>query len=209
MTGAAITAVLWDIGNVIVRWDPRTLYTKIFPDPVQCDWFLSQVCTLDWHAAHDRGVTFAENRIPLIARFPQFEAEILAWETRWPEMFSGPIPETETAIAALAARGVDQFGVTNMSQETFGSTIAMSPSFDYLKDYVVSGRDEVMKPDRAFFDLACRRFGVTPGACLFVDDSAKNIAAAHALGFATHHYVDPADLWPGLSKLGLVPASRG
>ena len=117
MTGAAIKAVLWDIGNVIVRWDPRTLYTKIFPDPAQRDWFLSQVCTLDWHAAHDRGVTFAENRIPLIARFTQFEAEILAWETRWPEMFSGPIPETETAIAALAARGVDQFGVTNMSQE--------------------------------------------------------------------------------------------
>lgn len=103
-------AVVWDFGNVIVRWDPRTLYAKIFPDPAERDRFLSEVCTLDWHAAHDRGVTFAENRVALLEAHPQHAAEILAWEARYSEMFSGAIAETEAAIEALAERGVPSTG---------------------------------------------------------------------------------------------------
>ena len=76
-------ALLWDVGNVIVRWDARTLYSKIFPDPAERDRFLAEVCTMDWHLAHDRGVLFADNRADLIARFPQHEAAIRAWGDRW------------------------------------------------------------------------------------------------------------------------------
>src|SRR3546814_2026611 len=101
--------VIWDVGNVIVRWNPRTLYAKIFSDPAECDRFLSEVCTMEWHLATDRGVTFADNRTPLVARFPHYAAEIKAWETRWWDMFSGPIPETEAAIEALHAAGTPQF----------------------------------------------------------------------------------------------------
>lgn len=197
-------ALLWDFGNVIVRWNPRTLYAKIFPDPVQCDRFLSDVCTLEWHAPTDCGVTFAENCARLIAVHPQHEAEILAWRGRWDEMFSGPIPETEAVIEALHARGVPQYGLSNISHETIDSTLALSPAFARLSDYVASGREGVMKPDPAIYHLACARFGLAPADLLFVDDSAKNIAAAADLGFDVHHFTDPTALRPALEMRGLL-----
>lgn len=200
----AVEAVLWDIGNVIVRWDPRTLYAKVFEEPAELDRFLSHVCTMEWHIAHDMGVTFADNRAPLLALFPEYAEAIRAWESRWWEMFSGPIPETEAAIEALSAAGVPQFGVTNMSHETFPGTIAMSPAFAHLKDYVVSAHVGLMKPDPAFFALACRQFGVKPDEVLFVDDSAANIASAQRLGFDTHHFTAPAAIRPALEARGLL-----
>ena len=197
-------AVLWDIGNVIVRWNPRTLYDKVFKEPAETDRFLSHVCTMAWHVAHDLGVTFADNRAPLLARFPEYAEQIHAWETRWWEMFSGPIPETEAAIEALHAAGVPQFGVTNMSHETFPGTIAMSPAFGRLQDYVVSAHDGVLKPDPAFYALACERFGLSPGEVLFFDDSAANIASARDFGFDTHHFTDSAAVRAALEARGLL-----
>ena len=111
-------AVIWDVGNVIVRWDPRTLYSRIFADPAECDRFLSGVCTMEWHGPTDCGVTFDENCAALSVRFPEHHDAIWAWKHRWGEMFSGPIPETEAAIEALQARGVTQYALTNMSHET-------------------------------------------------------------------------------------------
>jgi FMN phosphatase YigB (HAD superfamily) len=204
MAKAVPKVVLWDFGNVIVRWDPRTLYSKIFPDPVQRDRFLGQVCTLAWHAPTDCGVTFADNCARLIAAHPHYDAEILAWHSRWDEMFSGPIAETEAAIAALAARDVPQYGLSNISHETLDSTLAMSPAFASLAGVVASGLEGVMKPDPAIYRLCCERFGHAPADFLFVDDSAKNIAAAAALGFDVHHFTDPAALRPALEARGLL-----
>lgn len=204
MARAAASAVLWDIGNVIVRWNPRTLYQTFFEEPAECDRFLSHVCTMVWHVAHDLGVTFADNRAPLLERYPQYAEAIHAWETRWWEMFSGPIPETEAAIEALHQAGVPQYGVTNMSHETFDGTVAMSPAFDRLRDYVVSAHIGIIKPDPRFYAEACRRFGLAPKQVLFIDDSAVNIAAARAFGFDVHHFTDPSALRPALQARGLV-----
>jgi 2-haloacid dehalogenase/putative hydrolase of the HAD superfamily len=196
--------LLWDFGNVIVRWNPRTLYSKIFPDPVECDRFLAEVCTMEWHAPTDCGVTFADNLAALVALHPHHEAEIRAWHERWDEMFSGPIPETEAAIEALHARGVPQYGLSNISHETFDTTVAMSPAFDRLAGVVASGFEGVMKPDPAIFRLCCDRFGLAPGDFLFVDDSARNIETARGLGFDVHHFTDPAALRPALEARGLL-----
>lgn len=197
-------ALLWDFGNVIVRWNPRTLYSKIFPDPVQCDRFLAEVCTLEWHAPTDCGVTFAENIAKLVALHPHHETEIRAWHERWDEMFSGPVAETEAAVEALHARGVPQYGLSNISHETFHSTVAMSPAFGRLAGVVASGFEGVMKPDPAIFHLCCDRFGLAPGDFLFVDDSARNIETARGLGFDVHHFTDPAALHPALQARGLI-----
>jgi HAD superfamily hydrolase (TIGR01509 family) len=197
-------ALLWDFGNVIVRWNPRTLYQKIFPDPVQCDRFLADVCTMAWHAPTDCGVTFADNCAALSAAHPHHEAEIWAWHRRWDEMFSGPIPETEAVIETLHARGVPQYGLSNISHETIDSTLAMSSAFGRLAGFVASGRELVMKPDPAIYRIVCERFGLAPGDLLFVDDSEKNIAAARALGFDVHHFTDPAALRPALEARGLI-----
>jgi FMN phosphatase YigB (HAD superfamily) len=198
------TVVVWDVGNVIVRWNPRTLYSKIFEDEVERDRFLGEVCTMAWHGPTDMGRSFDENCADLAARYPQHAEAIWAWKHRWWEMFSGPIPETEAAIAALAGHGVRQLALTNMSHETVEGTFAMSPAFGWLDGRIISGVEGVMKPDAAIFELACERFGFAPAEALFVDDGAKNIAAAQALGFQTHHFTDPAALKPALEQLGLL-----
>ncbi|WP_334161656.1 HAD family hydrolase [Phenylobacterium sp.] len=197
-------AVVWDFGNVIVRWNPRTLYQKIFPDPAECDRFLAHVCTMDWHMAHDRGESFEDNIAVLIARHPDHAPAIRAWRERWWEMFSGAIPETEAAIEALDVRGVPQFGLSNIHQDTVEGTYAMSPAFGRLKDAIISGRERLTKPDPAIFRLAAERFGYAPRDLLFVDDSAKNIEAARELGFDVHHFTDPASLRPALEARGLL-----
>jgi HAD superfamily hydrolase (TIGR01509 family) len=200
----SVKGVVFDVGNVIVRWDPRTLYAKIFPDPVERDWFLANVCTMAWHTRHDAGVSFADNRAPLVAAFPQHEAAIAAWEQRWWEMFSGAIPETEAAIEAMAARGVPMIGLTNMSAETTDRTFAMSPAFARLNDMVVSGAVGLVKPDPRIFALTAARAGLAPSELLFVDDSRRNIDAAAALGFDVHLFDDPSTLQPALAARGLL-----
>jgi len=201
---SAPKAVIWDIGNVIVRWDPRTLYDRIMPDAALRERFLTEVCTLDWHLRHDLGVTFAENRAPLLARHPEFTEQILDWERRWLEMFSGVFPQTEAAILALAERGVPQFGLSNMSHEVIGAIRAMSPAFDHLRDIVISAETAIMKPDPRIYAQACRRFGLQPAEAIFIDDSRKNIDGAAALGFHTHHFTDPGKLRSALEAVGLL-----
>jgi len=199
-----VRGVVFDVGNVIVRWDPRTLYSKIFPDSAERDWFLANVCTMAWHTRHDDGVPFAENRAPLIAEFPQYEAAIVAWEARWWEMFSGPIAETVEAIEALHARGVTLLGLTNMPSTMKVGTFAMSPAFWLLGHIVVSGDVGLSKPDPRIFAYTAEKAGLPPGELLFVDDSRGHVDAAAACGFDIHHFVDPAALRPALAARGLL-----
>ncbi len=198
------TGVLWDVGNVMVRWDPRTLYSKIFPDPVERDRFLDQVCTQAWHVEHDRGRPMAEGVAELTARFPDHTPAIAAWKDRWWEMFSGSIPETVQAIDALAQRGVPMFGLTNMGAEVAPGIFAMDPAFRQLRLIVVSGEVGLLKPDPRLFALALERIGRPAQSLLFVDDNPQNIETASAMGFATHHFTDPGALEPALRSHGLL-----
>jgi 2-haloacid dehalogenase/putative hydrolase of the HAD superfamily len=198
------SAVLFDVGNVVVRWDPRTLYSKLFPDRCERDRFLAEVCTMAWHAEHDRGVPMAENAARLIARFPHHAEAIRAWDARWDEMFSGVFDETVEAIEALAARGTPLYALTNMPAEKADACFAMSPAFRRFRDIVVSGREGVVKPDPAAFARACARAGHSPHEMLFVDDSPANVEAAHSFGFDVHLFDDPAALRPALKSRGLL-----
>jgi 2-haloacid dehalogenase/putative hydrolase of the HAD superfamily len=197
-------AVLWDVGNVIVRWDPRTLYAKIFEDEAEREAFLAEVCTMEWHTLHDAGRTLDEGVAELTARHPEHAGPIAAWRDRWWEMFSGPIQETCEAIEALHARGVAQYGLTNMSHETAPGTFALASAIGRFAGIVVSGHEGVLKPDAAIFRIAIDRFGLVPEETLFVDDSARNIDGARALGFLVHRFEEPAALRPALEALGLL-----
>jgi HAD superfamily hydrolase (TIGR01509 family) len=197
-------ALLWDVGNVIVRWNPRTLFAKIFKEPAELDGFLSHVCTMDWHAETDRGLTFADNIARLTRLHPHHAAPIAAWWARWPEMFSGTIAETESVMHDLAARGVAQYGLTNMSSESWPGVQAMSPVFGHFRDVVVSAEEGVVKPERRIYEIVLQRTGLAAGDLLFVDDNADNIAAAEALGFHTHLFSDPAALRPTIQAHGLL-----
>ncbi len=199
-------AVLWDVGNVIVGWSPRRLYEKLFEEPAACDRFLSHVCTLDWHIEHDRGVTFADNAAPLIARHPEHAAMIRLWGDRFIDMVGPVIGETESAMHALAAAGVPQYGLTNMPSEAWPGVQTLSPAFALLADTIVSGDEKLVKPDPAIYRVVLARTGLAPQDILFFDDSAANIAAAAALGFHVHRFEDPAAVWPTLIGHGLLEA---
>ena len=147
---------------------------------------------------------FDEGVAELTGRYPQYAEAIAAWRERWWEMFSGPIAETEAAIEALHARGVPQFGLTNMSLETWDGTRAMSPAFGRLRDVIVSAEERSVKPERRIYELALQRTGMTAQELLFVDDSLANIMAASAMGFVVHHFTDPAALRPALEAHGLL-----
>lgn len=193
--------VVWDIGNVVVRWDPRTLYSKIFSNAAERDDFLARVCNMAWHLETDRGLAPADNTARLIERFPEHELHIRAWWDRWDEMFSGVISETLEVIETLAARGVPQFGLTNMARESWPGIRAMSPAFEHLAYVLVSGEHGLLKPDPAIFRLLCEKVGRQPQALLFVDDSWTNVEAARELGFHVCHFTGPETLPQVLSRL--------
>lgn len=197
-------ALLWDVGNVIVRWNPRTLFAKIFKEPAELDGFLSHVCTMDWHGETDRGLSFADNIARLTPSHPHYAEQIAAWWARWPEMFSGTIAETESVIEDLATRGVPQFGLTNMSSESWPGVQAMSPVFRHFQDVIVSAEEQVIKPDRRIYEIALERTGLAPRELLFIDDSPANIAAADAMGFNTHLFSDPEALRPAIERHSLL-----
>jgi 2-haloacid dehalogenase/putative hydrolase of the HAD superfamily len=157
-----------------------------------------------WHAPTDCGVTFADNIAALSAEHPHYADQIAAWRGRWSEMFSGTIPETQAAISELHAKGVPQYVLSNMSHETYDETMAMSPVFGLMDGLVISGHETVMKPDPAIFTLTCNRYGLAPAQTLFVDDSARNVEAARAVGLQAHHFTDPAALRPALEAAGLL-----
>lgn len=198
------TAVLFDVGNVIVRWDPRNLYAKIFSDPAELDAFLGQVCTMEWHTRHDAGVTMADNARALIGRFPLYEQQILDWNRRWDEMFGGIIAETEQIIFDLKDRGVPLYALTNMPSEKAAGVFAMSPCFKCFDDIIVSGDEGLVKPDPAIFHLTCTRANLAPQDFVFVDDIQKNIDAAEVLGMTGHLFKDESGLRPHLAALGLL-----
>ena len=198
-------AVLFDVGNVMVRWDPRTLYSKIFPDPAERDRFLAEVCTLAWHAEHDRGVPMARNRGPLIARHPRYEQAILDWDARFDEMLIGVIPETIAAMDALHARGVPLYGLTNWSHETFPFA---RERFDFLTLFdgiVVSGEEGMIKPDPKLYRTLLERYDIDPSRAVFIDDNRANVEAADALGIHGIHFHTPEQLRADLVALGFLP----
>ncbi|MCR9072362.1 MAG: HAD family phosphatase [Alphaproteobacteria bacterium] len=194
---ATVNAVVFDIGNVLIRWDPRHLYRKLFThadmtaDDRRVDWFLSTVCTEAWNLEQDRGRPIAEAVEEAIGRHSDYAAHIRSFYGRFQEMIPGEIPQTVAALRRAKAAGIPVHGLTNFCAETFPATASR---FDFLRCFdtvVVSGEEGVIKPDPAIFELLIDRAGLDPSSTAFIDDSAANIATAQELGFVSHRFNDP------------------
>jgi HAD superfamily hydrolase (TIGR01509 family) len=199
-----IRCVAFDLGGVLVDWNPRHLYKKLIPDETKREWFLTNVCTNEWHLQHDAGVPFARTTAAKIREFPEYEAFIRAWDSQWPGFFNGPVPGMPELLERLDARGVPLFCLTNSSGEKMSIARELFPFLSVFRDTVVSGDEKVMKPDRAIFDILVKRTGFAPAESLFVDDANKNTDAAQRLGFAVHHFKDAAGLEATLGRFGLA-----
>ncbi len=197
--------VLFDLGNVLVDWNPRHLYAKVFAGrPREMEHFLTHVVTGAWNVRHDLGLPFQDNVAGLAALHPWYAREIEAFWHRWPETIGGPITGSVDLLEALHARNVPLYALTNWSAETFPWAEENLPFLSRFRAITVSGRVRMAKPDPAIFALTERDFGIDPARTLFVDDSARNIATAAARGYAVHHFRDPAGLRDCLDAHGLL-----
>ena len=178
---------VFDVGNVLIRWDQRNLYRKLF-DKAEMEFFLTEVCSNAWNLEQERGRSWSEAEAEAIARHPKYAPQIRAFRARWSEMLAGAIEENVRILDELRGAGAPVYAITNFAADTFAEAGAMFPFLRGFTGVLCSGEDGVVKPDPAIFSLFLKRYGLSPDQCVFIDDSAANIAAAAKLGFGTIHY---------------------
>lgn len=173
---ANINTVIFDLGGVLIDWNPKYLYRKIFRDEKEIDFFLQEVCHSDWNRAQDGGRTFAEATEERITAYPKYEAAICSYFDRWEEMLGGAIKENVQVLKKLHQdKWVDLYAITNWSHETFPIALRKYAFLHYFKDIVVSGTEKLLKPEVAIYKLLLKRNSLTPEQCVFIDDVEENI----------------------------------
>ncbi len=204
MTSKRIDTVIFDLGNVLIGWDPRRLFRQLIEDEAQMDWFLREVCSSEWNEQQDAGRPWAEGTALLRARFPEHAGLIDAYHLRWKETLLGPIEGSVAILAELKARGVRLLALTNWSQETFPVARQLYPFLQWFEGIVVSGEERLVKPDLRIYQRLLERYAVDPATALYIDDSARNVAAVEPLGMHGWWFRDPAGLRDHLVELGLL-----
>jgi len=197
--------VIFDFGGVLVDWNPRYLYRKLFgDDEAGMERFLAEICTTEWNARQDAGRPWAEAVAELAAQHPAHAALIYAYHERWEEMLNGPIDGSVTILGELKQAGRPLYGLTNWSHETFPVARMRYPFFDQLDGIVVSGAERMIKPDPRLYARLLERYRIEPARAVFIDDNQHNVAAAVALGLGGIHFRSPAQLRVELTALGVL-----
>jgi 2-haloacid dehalogenase len=199
------TAVVFDLGGVLIDWNPRHLYRRLIPDEAELERFLRDVVSPEWNLEHDRGRSFDDGIALLIRAHPDQADLIAAFRDRWPEMLGGPIQPTVDVLAELRDTGVRLLALTNWSAETYPIGAARFPFLAWFEAVIVSGEERLVKPDPAIFRLLIERHGLEPGRTVFVDDLGANVAAAAALGFRAIRFTSAPALRRELVGAGLLP----
>jgi 2-haloacid dehalogenase len=197
--------VVFDIGNVLLLWDPRYLYGNLFAGrPKQMEWFLETVCTPAWNLEQDGGRTWADGVGALVAAYPEWRAEIEAFDRRWQEMIPHAIEGTVQILRDLKQQGVRLFAITNFSSEKYLESLGRFDFFGMFEGVIVSGDERLLKPHAPIFNLLLSRYGLDAAECLFVDDNAENVAGAAAVGMAAVHFTGPDTLRTALREHGFA-----
>jgi len=204
VTNGRIKTVIFDLGNVLIGWDPRRLYRQLIEDEAQMEWFLREVCSSAWNEQQDAGRPWAEGTALLRAQFPEHAELIDAYHLRWKETLLGPIEGSVALLQELKEHGVRLLALTNWSQETFPIARQLYPFLQWFEGIVVSGEERLVKPDPRIYQRLLERYQVDPATALYIDDSQRNVAAAEALGMHGCWFRDPVGLRERLVELGLL-----
>ena len=202
--GSAVRNVVFDIGGVLLDWNPRHLYRHLIPDEAERERFLAEVCTMDWNLTLDAGRTFDEACAELAEQHPSDADLIEAWK-RQDEMVAGELPGMPELVDRLHRAGVPLFLLTNMPVPVFEARRQRYPVLQAFDGAVVSGAEGVTKPSAEIFDILTERFGLDPAETLFIDDSPPNIDGARTVGLQAVLFIDAATLAADLTALGLLP----
>jgi 2-haloacid dehalogenase len=196
-----VRAVVFDIGGVLLDWDPRRLYASLVADPAEVDRFLGEICTPEWNATLDAGRPFDEACDELAGRHPDHAGLIHAWK-RQDEMVAGEVPGTAVLVDRLRSARTPLYLLTNMPADVFAARRERYAVLQRFDGAVVSGEEGLLKPSAEIFARLAERYGLEPAETLFIDDAEVNVAGARAAGFAAHRFTDAPSLADCLREHG-------
>jgi 2-haloacid dehalogenase len=190
-----IETIIFDLGGVLIDWNPRYLYRKIFKTEEEITWFLENICTSEWNDAVDAGRSFEEATVELLSKHPAWEVPIRAWYGRWHETIQGPISGTVEILKQVKAANQHRlYALTNWSAEGFPWALNNFEFLHWFEGIVVSGVEKSRKPFPEFYNILFQRYNVKPEQTVFIDDNVKNIVGAKAVGLHTIHFQSPDQL---------------
>ncbi len=196
--------IVFDLGAVLIDWNPRYLYRKIFTNEAEMEHFLAEVCPSEWNIQMDGGEPFAQGCAERIKLFPNYAAQIQAYDIRWGEMLGGAIEGTVQLLHELKQKGCRVYALTNWSAEKFPLAQVKFPFLKEFDGIVISGVEKCVKPNPQIYQILLSRYHLQAQNCIFTDDNPANIKGAHALGFDTILFTSPDNLRAELAKRGVL-----
>ncbi|MBP9085510.1 MAG: HAD family phosphatase [Kofleriaceae bacterium] len=200
-----IDHIVFDIGRVLLDYDPARAFQTLMPDLVARRTFLAEVCSPAWNLEQDRGRSWPDAEAELIALHPAQANLIRAFRANWHAMIGPPIDENVALLRRFVAEGRDVTLLTNFAVDTFEEALARWPFLAAPRGATVSGKVGIIKPDAAIYQRHAQQFGLAPNRTLFIDDNADNVAAAHACGWHAVRFTDVATLQRDVAAFGLLP----
>jgi 2-haloacid dehalogenase len=200
-----INTIIFDLGGVLIDWNPRYLYRKIYDSDEKIDWFLDNICTSEWNDEQDAGRSFEDATKELIEKHPAHKEAIEAWYSRWTETINGPVQGTVDILTKIREQQRHRlYALTNWSAETFPWALDNFPFLHWFEGIVVSGVEKSRKPFPEIYHILFNRYRVDPATTLFIDDNIKNIRTAESLGLHTIHFTEPDALKKKLKDLEIL-----
>ena len=202
---AKIQNIVFDLGGVLVDWNPAYLYRKLFQSEQEMTLFFQQICTPDWNEEQDGGRLLQDGTNSLVKQFPEKEILIRAYYDRWEEMLGGPISGTVDLFREIKKNPhLKTYALTNWSAETFPKALLLYDFLHWFDGRVVSGEEKTRKPFRRIYEILIERYHIDPRQSLYLDDNPRNLEPARELGFQTHHFTDPQEFRRALLTLEIL-----
>jgi 2-haloacid dehalogenase len=201
---AEIKHIVFDIGKVLIHYDPNIPFSRVIPDDAERAWFFANVCTHEWNLEQDRGRTWADAEALLIAEHPERAEQIRAFRKYWHEMVSHHYEGSVAIMEGLIAEGRDVTMLTNFASDTFRQAQTIFPFLTKPRGVTVSGDIGLIKPDIAIYETHAKSFGLEPSATIFIDDAPANVEGARAAGWNAVHFTGPDKLRADLATYGLT-----
>lgn len=198
-------AIIFDLGGVLIDWNPSYVFNKMFIDEDQKKHFFENICTHEWNEKQDAGRPLKEATEELVRKHPEWKEYIEAYYGRWEEMLGGPIHGTVEVFRQLKETGKYKiYALTNWSAELFPIALERYEFLHWFDGRVVSGEEKMRKPYPEFYQLILDRFQLTPKETLFIDDNLRNAEAAENIGLKTIRFHSPSQLKNELIQLEIL-----
>ena len=205
MSNNRIDTIIWDLGGVLIDWNPNYVFREIYPDEKERRWFFENVCTHDWNVEQDAGRSLEEGTEEKVEEWPEYESQIRAYYDRWEEMLGGAFHDTVDILKDLKAQNTHRlFALTNWSNETFPVALQRYDFLHWFEGIVVSGIEKVVKPRREIFEILLSRYSVERSRAVFIDDLMSNIEGAKDAGLNGIHFTSPIQLKQDLRIMGIL-----